>query len=110
MVSLSAALLTELLPATAIASFSCCTLAYGYAQHKRARALQDVAVGFALPPTDDQWRPVLASNPCVRDDKKVINTLGMNKEEMTEVLDTFDAELLALSRINTPHIVKVRNA
>lgn len=37
----------------------------------------------------------------------MINTLGMNKEEMAEVLHTFDAELLALSRINTPHIVKV---
>lgn len=33
--------------------------------------------------------------------------LGMNKEEMSEVLDTFDAELLALSRLSTPHIVKV---
>lgn len=31
----------------------------------------------------------------------------MNKDEMVEVLDTFDAELLALSRLNTPHIVKV---
>eukprot|EP00752_Nemacystus_decipiens_P009411 g8414.t1 len=41
---------------------------------------------------------------------KVINTLGMNKEEMAEVLDTFDAELLALSRINSPHIVKVYGA
>lgn len=35
--------------------------------------------------------------------------MGMNKEEMAEVLDTFDAELLALSRINSPHIVKVRS-
>eukprot|EP00903_Cladosiphon_okamuranus_P006604 g6451.t1 len=41
---------------------------------------------------------------------KVINTLGMNKEEMAEVLETFDAELLDLSRINSPHIVKVYGA
>ncbi|CAM9457861.1 unnamed protein product, partial [Hapterophycus canaliculatus] len=41
---------------------------------------------------------------------KVINMLGMNKEEMSEVLDTFDAELLALSRLSTPHIVKVYGA
>lgn len=40
----------------------------------------------------------------------MIDTLGMNKEEMMEVLDTFDAELLALSRLNTPHIVKVHAA
>ena len=39
----------------------------------------------------------------------MINTLGMNKEEMAEVLGTFDAELLDLSRISSPHIVKVRS-
>jgi len=31
----------------------------------------------------------------------------MNKEEMSEVLDTFDVELLALSRLRSPHIVQV---
>ena len=33
--------------------------------------------------------------------------MGMNKEEMGEVLDTFDVELLALSRLRSPHIVQV---
>ncbi|CAB1118764.1 unnamed protein product [Ectocarpus sp. CCAP 1310/34] len=41
---------------------------------------------------------------------KVFDTLGMSKEEMTEVLDTFDAELLALSRLSTPHIVQAYGA
>ncbi|CAM9964972.1 unnamed protein product [Ectocarpus sp. 12 AP-2014] len=41
---------------------------------------------------------------------KVFDTLGMTKEEMTEVLDTFDAELLALSRLSTPHIVQAYGA
>ncbi|CAM9329340.1 unnamed protein product [Ectocarpus fasciculatus] len=41
---------------------------------------------------------------------KVFNTLGMSKEEMTEVLDTFDAELLALSRLSNPHIVQAYGA
>lgn len=43
-------------------------------------------------------------------DNQVINTLGMSKEEVAEVRNTFDAELLALSRLNTPHIVKVKAA
>lgn len=35
--------------------------------------------------------------------------MGMKKEEMAEVLDTFDAELLALSRIDSLHIIKVHS-
>lgn len=40
-------------------------------------------------------------------ERQVINTLGMSKEETSEVLDTFDVELLALSRLRSPHIVQV---
>lgn len=42
----------------------------------------------------------------------MINTLGMTVEEMAEVRETFDADLLALSRhkLDTPHVVKVHAA
>ena len=38
---------------------------------------------------------------------QVINTLGMSRDEMADMWETFDAELLDLSRLDTPHVVKV---
>eukprot|EP00903_Cladosiphon_okamuranus_P014963 g13850.t1 len=41
---------------------------------------------------------------------KVINTLGMSRDELAEMWETFDTELLALSRLDNPHVVKVCGA
>ena len=38
---------------------------------------------------------------------QVMSMLRVPKEVVSEVLETFDAELLALSRLSTPNIVKV---
>lgn len=35
--------------------------------------------------------------------------LNLPKEAVPEVLETFDAELLSLTRLDTPNIVKVSN-
>ena len=40
--------------------------------------------------------------------RQVFQILGMSKEAQADVFETFDAELFALSRLNTKHIVKVR--
>ena len=39
---------------------------------------------------------------------QVLDILGMSKEAQADVFETFDAELFALSRLNTTNIVKVR--
>lgn len=39
---------------------------------------------------------------------QAISLLGMSKESRAEVLETFDTELLALSRLNSTNVVKVR--
>lgn len=70
------------------------------------RKLQIVAFGFAFSTLISGALGLLFAVSFVLR-RQVINTLGVNKEEMAEVQDTFDAELLALSRINTPQIVKV---
>ena len=41
---------------------------------------------------------------------QVISTLGMTRDELAEMRETFDAELLALSRLDTPQVVKVHVA
>lgn len=33
--------------------------------------------------------------------------MGMSRDEMADMWETFDAELLDLSRLDTPHVVKV---
>lgn len=38
---------------------------------------------------------------------QVLDILGMSKEAQADVFETFDAELFALSRLNTTNIVKV---
>lgn len=83
--------------------------------HTRARAHTPTARALPLDShthTDERHPFALKLNMFNRSfvlGRQVINTLGMNKEEMAEVLSTFDAELLALSRIDSPHIVKVRS-
>lgn len=39
---------------------------------------------------------------------QVINILGLSKETVGDVLEVFDSELLALVRLNSPNIVKVK--
>ena len=38
----------------------------------------------------------------------MINTLGMTRDELAELREAFDAELLALSRLDIPQFVQVR--
>lgn len=38
---------------------------------------------------------------------QVMNILGLSKEAVGDVLEVFDSELLALTRLSSPNIVKV---